>query len=108
MTTTPSIPVTAQASDASLTIALRTPLNPWRRLARNMRYPPTLLGLILCLIFLITAAIAPLVAPFPYQKIGTGTPFEAPSESICLARMSLGAMCLAACSMAARLACASD
>jgi peptide/nickel transport system permease protein len=36
--------------------------------------------LVLCLIFLITAVVAPLVAPFPYQKIGAGTPFEAPSE----------------------------
>jgi peptide/nickel transport system permease protein len=85
MTTTPSVPANGQTSDAPagealLTLALRTPLNPWRRLARNLRYPPTLLGLGLCLIFLVTSVIAPVVAPFPYQKIGAGTPFEAPSD----------------------------
>jgi peptide/nickel transport system permease protein len=74
-------PSEARALDASLAQMMRKPLNPWRRLARNLRYPPTLLGFVLCLLFLVTSFTAPLFAPFPYQKMAVGITFDYPSAA---------------------------
>ena len=61
--TSPSVPVPTPTgeqcvADDCAADATQSPGGGWRVISR---YPPTLLGLVLCLIFLITAAIAPLV-----------------------------------------------
>ncbi len=58
---------------------LRSRPNLWQRLARSLRYPPTLLGFLLCLLFLGCAILAPWLAPFSYQKMGIGPTFDPPS-----------------------------
>lgn len=72
-------PGRVDAAAALAAVAAASRRNRWRAIRRALRYPPTMLGLILCVFFLLLAVFAPWIAPFTAEKMGVGGLFDPPS-----------------------------
>ncbi len=63
----------------------------WRRLRIMARKQPlAAIGALIVLITLVVGVTAPLLAPFPYDRVGTGTPLQGPSGEHVMGTDQLG------------------